>query len=162
MTRPAPPAAWAIAAILISPLLYTSAELAVVAAHGLSWSADDEVSRRIDDYFTLAAPPDTQRGVMLGISGGLCAFAGAPADGAVRVLPIAAIGQGFHELYPYLDQVIAHRPDFILIQGTALRHRQGASHRLPGRTTPAPAAAAGAAAGRGWSHSRGGGGGRRT
>ena len=104
------------------------------------------VSRRIDEFFATPAPAGTRRGVMLGISGGLCAFAGDPADGDVRVLPIAAVGQGFHELYPYLDQVIAGRPAFILIQGTALVTTGNAAIALPGGPAPAQAAAAGAAA----------------
>ena len=120
MRRAAPPAAWAVALALISPLLYATAEVTQVATHGAQWTADAEVSKRIQAFFAEPAPATTRRGVMLGLSGGLCAFAGAPAGGPVQVLPVAAVGQGFHELYPYLDEVIAQQPAFILIQGTAL------------------------------------------
>jgi hypothetical protein len=119
MSRPAPAAAWTVTVLLVLPLLYASADVAVGAARGAWWS-DPQVSQRIDGFF--AAPPrrDARRGVMFGISGGLCTFAGAPAEGPIDVLPIGAIGQGFHELYPYVDNVLAGRPDVILVQGTSL------------------------------------------
>lgn len=120
MTRAAPWASWAIATVLLAPLLYTSADLAIGAARGSDWSAEPAVSQRITAFFADPKADGTRRGVMLGISGGRCVFAGAAIENGVGVLPVAAIGQGFHELYPYIDQVIAAQPDFVLIQGTAL------------------------------------------
>jgi hypothetical protein len=120
MIRPAPLASWFIAVVGISPLLYTSVQLAVSALRGTDMSADAVVSQRIAAYFAEPGSAGARRGVMFGISGGRCVFAGAPAGGVVQVLSVAALGQGFHELYPYIDQVIASKPDFILIQGTAL------------------------------------------
>ena len=120
MNRPAPPAAWIVTLLLVSPLLYASAVVAIGAARGTAWSADPVVSARIAAFFAAPSRPAARRGVMLGISGGLCTFAGAPPEGPIDVLPIGAIGQGFHELYPYIDDVVARRPDVILVQGTSL------------------------------------------
>lgn len=120
MTRPAPAAAWGIALLLVAPLFVALAEQAIEANGSGSWATEPVVSRRIADFFAAPRPPGTRRGVMLGISGGWCVFEGAPAGGPTQVLPLAAIGQGLHELYPYIDEVLAKQPDFILLQGTAL------------------------------------------
>ncbi|MGD9904325.1 MAG: hypothetical protein AB7U83_12745 [Vicinamibacterales bacterium] len=118
MTPPAPAAAWAVCLCLVAPLGYGLAEQAVAAARGAS-AADPQIANQIGTFLTGEHRPNRPRGVMLGISGGWCAFEGAD-DGPPAVLPVAAIGQGLHELYPYLGDIVAGRPDFILIQSTAL------------------------------------------
>jgi hypothetical protein len=119
MNRPAPAAAWLVALGLASPLIYGVAEQAVAARHGESWAAEPAVSRRIE-AFLAPVVPGRHRGVMLGVSGGYCAFEDASLDAPNPVLPVAAIGQGLHETYPYIDTILRMRPDFLLIQGTAL------------------------------------------
>jgi hypothetical protein len=120
MTPAAPPAAWCITLLLITPLLYGFGEQAMAASRFGSWSAEPAVAARIAEFFARPRDPKVRRGVMLGMSGGWCTFEDAPAGEPLEILPIAALGQGLHELYPYIDLVLAHRPDVILVQGTAL------------------------------------------
>ncbi len=86
------------------------------------WPVDPGVSQRITEFFAAPAPPHTRRGVMLGTSGGFCIFGLEPAtpDDSVEVLTIATLGQGLQVHYPYIDQILAARPDFILIQSPVL------------------------------------------
>ena len=122
MTRAAPVAAWAIATILTLPTVYTMGEAAVAPEFHDVWPVDPAVSQRITEFFAVPAPPHTRRGVLLGTSGGFCIFGLEPAtpDDSVQVLTIATLGQGLQVHYPYIDQILAQRPDFILIQSPVL------------------------------------------
>ena len=164
MTRAAPLAAWAIAAILDLPAaLHHQPSWPSSPAHGCRGRRIDEVSQRIDDFFTLPRPAATQRGVMLGISGGFCTFA--LGRDCRRRRPGAAdcrSARGSTSSYPYLDQVIAHR--------ARLHPHPGHRARSPPASLPPPIRSHDASSDSGcwrpcwaWtSHRRGGGGGRRT
>jgi hypothetical protein len=117
-------AAWAITFALISPLAYTFGGLAISAKMRSHWSGDTLISQQIAAFLVKPAPTGERRGVMFGVSGGYCVFATSPnaSEHGARVLPVAVISQGFEKFYPFIDQVIAMKPDFILIQATALVH----------------------------------------
>jgi hypothetical protein len=124
MKRAMPMAAWAITLALISPLAYIFGGLAVSSKMRSHWSGDTLISQQIAAFLVKPAPAGVRRGVMFGVSGGYCVFAGPTnaSEYGAQVLPVAAISQGFEKFYPFIDQVIAMKPDFILIQATALVH----------------------------------------